>query len=42
MSDLVDVAISAHGGLDRWRQLRPVSAPLRVGDALWALKGISA
>jgi DDE domain len=39
MSDLVDVAISAHGGLDRWRQLRPVSAPLRVGGALWALKG---
>ena len=39
MSDLVDVAISAHCGLDRWRQLRPVSAPLRVGGALWALKG---
>lgn len=39
MSDLVDVAISAHGGLDRWRQLRTVSAPLRVGGALWALKG---
>jgi transposase-like protein len=39
MSDLVDVAISAHGGLDRWRQRRPVSASLRVGGALWALTG---
>jgi hypothetical protein len=39
MSDLVDVAISAHGGLDRWRQLRTVSAHLRVGGALGAFKG---
>jgi hypothetical protein len=39
MSDLVDIAISAHGGLDRWRQLHPVSAPLRVGGALGAFKG---
>ncbi len=39
MSDLVDLAISAHGGMDQWRWLSTVSAHLRVGGALWALKG---
>jgi hypothetical protein len=38
MSDLVDLAISTHGGMDRWRRLSTVSAHLRVGGALWALR----
>jgi hypothetical protein len=39
MSDLLDAVLDAHGGLSRWRQLQSVSARLRQGGALWALKG---
>jgi hypothetical protein len=39
MSDLLEAAIEAHGGLERWNQLETVSARLRQGGALWALKG---
>jgi hypothetical protein len=37
MSTLVDLAISAHGGMDRRKRLSTVSAHLRVGGrpALW-------
>jgi hypothetical protein len=39
MSDLLETAIEAHGGLERWNQLSTVSARLIQGGALWALKG---
>ena len=39
MSDLATLAIDAHGGLDRWRQLKTVSARLLQGGVLWKLKG---
>ncbi|MDX6647102.1 MAG: hypothetical protein QOK40_2829, partial [Miltoncostaeaceae bacterium] len=39
MSDLLETAIQAHGGLERWNQLDGVSARLVQGGALWALKG---
>ena len=39
MSDLATLAIDAHGGLDRWRQLKTVSARLVQGGVLWQLKG---
>ena len=39
MNDLATLAIDAHGGLDRWRQLKTVSAHLRQGGVLWKLKG---
>lgn len=39
MDDLARLAINAHGGLDRWRKLRRVSARLVNGGALWAMKG---
>ena len=39
MNDLAKFAIEAHGGLDRWRQLKTVSARLLQGGVLWALKG---
>src|SRR6516225_7864570 len=32
------LAIEAHGGLDRWRQFKTVSARLLNGGALWPLK----
>jgi hypothetical protein len=39
MDELAKFAIEAHGGLDRWRQLKTVSARLLVGGVLWGLKG---
>jgi hypothetical protein len=39
MSTLAKVAMDAHGGLDRWRRLKAVSAHLVQGGALWKLKG---
>lgn len=39
MNDLAKFAIEAHGGLDRWHQLKTVSARLLVGGVLWGLKG---
>ena len=39
MNDLATLAMHAHGGLDRWRQLKTVSARLVQGGVLWQLKG---
>jgi len=39
MSNLLDIAVSAHGGLDRWNRIRTIGADLAVGGALWAGKG---
>jgi len=39
MSDLATFAMDAHGGLDRWRRFKTVSARLLQGGVLWNLKG---
>lgn len=39
MSDLATLAMDAHGGLDRWRRLKSVSARLFQDGVLWKLKG---
>jgi hypothetical protein len=39
MNDLARLAMDAHGGLDRWRRFKTVSARLLQGGALWQLKG---
>lgn len=39
MNDLVNLAIEAHGGLERWNQYSSLSAHLVQGGALWGLKG---
>jgi hypothetical protein len=39
MRRLIDHAIEAHGGLQRWRQFDQVSADLVQGGVLWDLKG---
>jgi hypothetical protein len=39
MKNLLTFAITAHGGLNRWKELSEVSADLMVGGALWGLKG---
>lgn len=39
MDGLAELAIDAHGGLDRWEHYRTLSADLVNGGALWSLKG---
>ncbi|MDB5580250.1 MAG: hypothetical protein JWR80_5426 [Bradyrhizobium sp.] len=39
MSDLLETAIAAHGGFDRWNSLREVAADIALGGVLWELKG---
>ena len=39
MSELATLAMDAHGGLARWRELKTVSARLVQGGVLWKLKG---
>jgi len=39
MNNLVDVAITAHGGMERFRRFAFLTAKLHQGGILWALKG---
>ena len=38
MANLLQLTLDAHGGLERWRRVEYVSARLRNGGVLWALK----
>jgi hypothetical protein len=38
MNSLVQLTIDAHGGFECWRRFEHVSAHLRNGGVLWALK----
>lgn len=38
MNSLVQLTIDVHGGLERWQKLQHVSAHLKNGGILWALK----
>jgi len=38
-ADLLDLALIAHGGLDRWKQLRQVKLHLSTDGYLWSVKG---
>jgi hypothetical protein len=39
MSDLLETAVNAHGGIERWNQLASVSAHLTQGGAFWGAHG---
>src|SRR3546814_13789745 len=39
MSDLLDMAIDAHGGLDLWRGLKRITVDKTIGGTLFQLKG---
>ena len=39
MDDLRELALAAHGGLDRWNQLSTVTMRMQTGGALWEIKG---
>lgn len=39
MSPLLEVAINAHGGLERWRRVSAVRASASITGAIWSVKG---
>ena len=39
MSDLLELAIAAHGGMQRWQRLTKLTAHASIGGAIWQLKG---
>ncbi len=39
MSTLLDTVIEAHGGWNRWQQIRKLDAHVSIGGAMWQLKG---
>lgn len=41
MTDLLDTALKAHGGRDRWRQIKKLTAKAKIGGGLWGAKGKS-
>jgi hypothetical protein len=41
MNELLEFAIRAHGGQERWMDLRSVRAKLSVTGALWESQGVS-
>src|SRR6202140_1631817 len=39
MNDLLNLAIKAHGGLERWNQVRSLQAKVTLNGNLWRVKG---
>jgi hypothetical protein len=39
MNDLLELAIEAHGGLDRWREVKSIEVALTISGALLRIKG---
>jgi hypothetical protein len=39
MNDLLQVAVNAHGGLERWNQLKTVKASVSITGGIWQVKG---
>jgi hypothetical protein len=39
MNNLLDMAIKAHGGWERWQQITKLNAHISVGGGVWPLKG---
>ena len=39
MTDLLDVAVEAHGGLDRWNKVNSVRVAASITGAIWFVKG---
>ena len=39
MTDLLKLAVEAHGGLQRWEQLSRFRAAVSITGAIWDLKG---
>ena len=39
MNELLELAVAAHGGLDRWNQLKSVNASMSIIGGIWYVKG---
>ncbi|MQY31945.1 hypothetical protein [Nocardia aurantia] len=39
MNDLLATAIAAHGGLDRWNQIKTIQVDAEISGAFWQMKG---
>src|SRR4051794_8440720 len=39
MNDLLECAVAAHGGLDRWNQVNSITVDACITGALWHVKG---
>jgi hypothetical protein len=39
MSELLDLAIKAHGGLDRWNKVKAIKVAASITGAIWYVKG---
>lgn len=39
MADLIDLVISAHGGMDQWNSFNHIKAHLKVDGHIWKIKG---
>src|SRR5205823_6449751 len=39
MNDLLEAAVAAHGGLDRWNQVKSITVDASITGAFWHLKG---
>ena len=39
MNELLDFAVQAHGGLDRWRRIRSIRVVASITGAIWFVKG---
>jgi hypothetical protein len=39
VNDLLDAAIAAHGGLDRWEQINTIAVDASITGAIWWVKG---
>jgi hypothetical protein len=39
MSDLLEVAVAAHGGLDRWNSVTSIEVAASITGAIWYVKG---
>jgi hypothetical protein len=38
MNDLLDLAVKAHGGLDRWNAIKAINVDLSITGAIWYVK----
>jgi hypothetical protein len=39
MSGLLDLAVKAHGGLDRWNKLKAIKVAASITGGIWFVKG---
>jgi hypothetical protein len=39
VNDLLESAVAAHGGLDRWNEVKSITVDASITGALWYVKG---